>query len=79
MSKNKHHPVQKAAEATGGISALARLIDVSVPTVHQWITGTRRVPAERCLLIEEATGGQVKAEELRPDVAWHVIRNSAAA
>jgi DNA-binding transcriptional regulator YdaS (Cro superfamily) len=78
MAKNINHPVQKAAESAGGISALARLLDVSVPTVHQWITGTRRVPAERCLLIEQATGGTIKAEDLRPDVPWHVIRGKAA-
>lgn len=63
----------------GGITTLARQIDVSVPTVHQWITGVRRVPTERAIRIEAATEGKVRAEDLRPDVPWHVIRGKQAA
>lgn len=32
------------------------------------------VPAEHCPAIERATGGKVRCEELRPDVAWEVLR-----
>ena len=32
--------------------------------------GVRQVPIERCLAIERATGGKVRAEELRPDHDW---------
>jgi len=32
-----------------------------------------------CIRIEAATKGAVRAEDLRPDVPWHVIRNSRAA
>lgn len=46
----------------GGSSALARRIRVRSQAVSQW----DRVPAERVLAVEEATG--VKAHELRPDL-----------
>lgn len=79
MNISNQNPVRAAADCVGGITSLSKLIDVSVPTVHQWITGVRRVPTERAIRIEEATKGQVKAEELRPDVPWHVIRNAPKA
>ncbi len=44
-------------------------------TVQGWLR--TRVPAEYCPLIEEATrerGVAVMCEELRPDVAWGLIR-----
>lgn len=43
---------------------------MSVPAAHQWLTGLRRVPPDRCPAIERATGGQVTVDELRPDVRW---------
>ena len=73
------NPVRKAANVVGGLSTLAKRLDVSVPTVHQWITGVRRVPTDRAIGIEAATNGEVKAEDLRPDVPWHVIRGKSEA
>lgn len=35
------------------------------------------VPAERCPAIERATNGQVRCEDLRPDVDWAVLRCQA--
>ena len=32
-----------------------------------------------CIRIEAATDGRVRAEDLRPDVPWHVIRGKQAA
>lgn len=52
----------------GAQSELARALDITPVLIHQWATGRRRVPAERCRAIEEATGGVVKAADLRPDV-----------
>ncbi len=46
--------------------------------ISQWKTGVRRVPAERCPAIEQATDGAVTCEELRPDVLWSVLRKSVA-
>ena len=79
MDEFNENPVRKAADIVGGITSLANRIDVSAPTVHQWITGERRVPAERCIEIEDATDGVVTAETLRPDIKWHVIRGTKAA
>lgn len=55
---------------------LARKLGVTAGAVSQWANGLSAVPAERCPLIEQATGGQVRCEDLRPDVAWSVLRNT---
>lgn len=65
------HPVERAAKLLGSQNALAALLGVSKAAVSQW--KDQRVPAEHCPLIEQATKGAVKCEELRPDVAWDVL------
>ena len=59
-------------------SELAKLLDVTPAVVSQWRNGVRQVPAERCPDIEQATGGAVTCEELRPDLAdkWAYLRGS---
>lgn len=57
----------------------AREIGVTQGAVWQWANGHSAVSAERCPAIEAATGGLVRCEDLRPDVAWHVLRQSAPA
>jgi len=69
-------PIREAGRAVGGLSALARLLGVAPPTVSQWASGVRPIPAERCPAIERATGGAVTCEELRPDVDWQFIRGT---
>jgi TorA maturation chaperone TorD len=54
--------LERAVEAAGGVSALARALGVSQPTVSNW----ERVPAERALAVEAATG--VSRSVLRPDL-----------
>lgn len=54
--------LQEAIRAAGGISELARRVGVSQPSVSNW----RRVPAERVLAVEAATG--VPRTKLRPDL-----------
>ena len=49
---------------------LARLLKVTAPTVNQWVRGVRPVPARHCIAIEDYTGGAVKVEAIRPDLAW---------
>jgi len=56
---------------------LAAAVGANRNAVTNW--KSRGVPAEMCPLIERATAGAVRCEELRPDVAWDVLRNSAAA
>lgn len=58
-------PIQKAVEKAGGVNALARLTGVSYQAVQQWVK-SRRVPAERVLIIESATG--ITRHALRPDI-----------
>lgn len=74
---NTMNAIQIACDSVGGQAALARLLSVSPPTVQQWRSGLRPIPAERCPLIERATGGAVRCEDLRPDVAWDVLRLQA--
>ncbi len=58
-------PICKAAKAAGGQSALARLLKVT-PQAVQKMCASGRVPAERVLEIEKATG--VSRHERRPDI-----------
>lgn len=70
-------PVERAIEKLGTATALAKLLGVSSAAVGQWKNGERQVPAERCPEIERATAGAVRCEDLRPDVAWDVLRSQA--
>ena len=54
--------LDEAIRAAGGVGALARRIGISQPSVSNW----SRVPAERVLTIEAATG--VDRSVLRPDL-----------
>ena len=54
--------LERAIEAVGGVGALARALGVSQPAVSTW----RRIPAERVLAVEAATG--VSRTALRPDL-----------
>lgn len=69
--------IQRASLAVGGQAALARCLGVSPPTVNQWASGIRPIPAERCLEIEKATQRKVSCEELRPDVDWTYLRGTS--
>lgn len=65
--------LKHAIEIAGGKTALARRLGSSVQLVDNW---DRRgnVPAEHVPAIEAATNGLVRAEQLRPDIPWHIIR-----
>jgi TorA maturation chaperone TorD/DNA-binding transcriptional regulator YdaS (Cro superfamily) len=52
----------QAIRAVGGVSELARHLQISQPSVSNWT----RVPAERVLAVEAATG--VSRSRLRPDL-----------
>jgi TorA maturation chaperone TorD len=62
--------LEQAVQAVGGISELARQLGISQPSVSNWT----RVPAERVLIVEAATG--VDRKILRPDLYGE---NNAAA
>jgi DNA-binding transcriptional regulator YdaS (Cro superfamily) len=63
--------IQRAIESVGGLKALADVCGVTPQAVFKWRKG---VPAERCPAIERATNGQVRCEDLRPDVDWAYLR-----
>ncbi len=54
--------LEEAIRAAGGVGALARKIGIAQPSVSNW----SRVPAERVLSVEAATG--VQRTVLRPDL-----------
>lgn len=66
-SRMEHMAISKACRILHGKAKLARVIGVSSPTVHQWISGHRPIPIERCVAIERATGGAVTRRDLRPN------------
>src|SRR5258707_13555837 len=54
--------LEEAIRVAGGVGALAKKLGISQPSVSNWA----RVPAERVLSVEEATG--VSRATLRPDL-----------
>lgn len=66
---------RRAVTLLGGPVRTARTLDVKGHR-HQTVQGWLRdgVPAKYCPLIERATAGAVRCEDLRPDIAWCVLR-----
>ncbi len=64
--------LRKAIDTAGGATKLAQALGISVQRLTNWLE--RGVPAEWCPIIERACGGAVRCEELRPDVAWGILR-----
>ena len=58
-------PIERAVEIAGGQQALAEKIGVRYQAVQKWLKASR-VPAERVLAIETATG--ISRHDLRPDI-----------
>jgi TorA maturation chaperone TorD len=54
--------LNEAFHSAGGVTELARRLGISQPSVSNWI----RVPAERVIAVEEATG--ISRTKLRPDL-----------
>ncbi|UXC37333.1 helix-turn-helix domain-containing protein [Cupriavidus gilardii] len=67
------HALAMAVEACGGLSKVAAALNVTTNRLANWLK--RGVPAERCPDVEAATG--VPCEKLRPDVNWHVLRQTS--
>lgn len=78
MTEKETH-LERAIRIAGGLTELMRKLnerghDISGhATVYQW-KKAGRVPAEYCPDIEVLTG--VRCEELRPDIAWGVLRST---
>ncbi len=59
--------LRMAIELLGSQAALARCVGIRPQAVQQWAV-KGRVPAARCLSVEQATRGRVSRYDLRPDV-----------
>jgi DNA-binding transcriptional regulator YdaS (Cro superfamily) len=55
-------PIERAKRIAGGTTALAVKLGISKQAVSMW----KKIPAERVISIEAATG--ISREELRPDL-----------
>ena len=65
----KRKPLHRAIAIAGSQAELARRIGKNQQDVHYWLHDAKKgVPAEHAAAIEQATGGIVKREELRPDI-----------
>lgn len=76
--------IKQAAQICEGSSKLAALLGVTPAAITQWCLPSsdkfyRQVPAERCPAIEQITRGIVRCENLRPDIAWGVLRGTESA
>jgi DNA-binding transcriptional regulator YdaS (Cro superfamily) len=58
----KPTPLDRAKDAVGGAVGLSKLIGITSQAISQW----KRVPADRIVDVERATG--IPREELRPDL-----------
>lgn len=70
--------LERAVEICGSQAALAAKLNLRQSHVSMW-KARGNVPAEYCPSIERATDGRVRCEQLRPDVAWEVLREHATA
>ncbi|MNF75804.1 hypothetical protein D3C84_578860 [compost metagenome] len=64
---------KEASRLLGSQAEMARLLRVTAPTVNQWCSGERAVPAKRALQIEALTQGQIKKTDLCPSFPWAQI------
>lgn len=62
----KNSALSRAIKISGGPSRFARALKVTPQVVNHW--RFRGVPPGRCRQIEEMTGGEVTAAQLKPDV-----------
>lgn len=69
--------LEKAIQIAGSQHKLAEACGVKQQSIWQ-AKEAGRLSAELAVLIEAATGGEVRARELRPDLPWPVIAQSQA-
>ena len=60
--------LKTAITQLGSQVAVAKVAGVSPQAVSEIVRRGRRVPAEWCRAIEQATGGAVSVHDLRPDL-----------
>jgi DNA-binding transcriptional regulator YdaS (Cro superfamily) len=62
-------------EGSGSIRKLAKSLGVPPSSVSFWKANDRKTPVLHCIEIEKLTKGEVRCEELRPDIDWGYLRN----
>lgn len=68
--------IRRAIDLLDGPVKAAETLNVGrYQTVQQWIL-SGSIPPKYCPAIEKATGGQVRCEDLRPDVDWGYLRTT---
>lgn len=70
-TKQRDEALERAINLAGGPAELARFINQRTPDkpiTTQAISQWTQAPAARVVVIEEACGGRVGREELRPDI-----------
>lgn len=68
---------KEASRLLGSQAEMARRLRVKAPTVNQWCSGKRAVPARLAIEIEVLTGGAVDRASLCPAFPWSQIQSSA--
>ena len=66
--------ISKAIDCLGSQEQLAKAVGLTQSAISSYVTSSKRPSAEVAIRIEAATHGAVLAEDVRPDVPWHVIR-----
>ncbi|WP_341522971.1 Cro/CI family transcriptional regulator [Pseudomonas sp. G.S.17] len=64
---------KEASRLLGSQAEMARRLRVAAPTVNQWCSGERSVPAKRAIEIEVLTRGAVDRADLCPSFPWAQI------
>lgn len=60
--------INRAIQMVGSQKKFALRVGVSQPNVWCWLHNKKRVSPEKVPAIVEATGGVIKAHEIRPDL-----------
>lgn len=62
--------IKKAIEIMGSGEKLARKLEVTSTTIQNWKSGLSVPSATNCILIEKATNGIVKRNDILPEYDW---------
>ena len=77
MKTTTQRAIARAIEIMGGQSPLAEAIGCTQPTISHVLLGRRALSARHAMLVEKATSGAVRVEDLAPDLPWHVVRGAS--
>ena len=70
--------IRKAVSTLGGVTALARAVNVSPQAIHLWLNGQTQLQARHAAAIQDATGGAVSAYAIGSECAWIAERGKVA-